>query len=108
MPGDLAARRCVPCRKGTPPLDAAAAGCLLVQIPGWEIREGKRLERLFRFQDFAAALAFTNRVGAIAEAQDHHPDLHLSWGRVRVVLWTHVAGGLTENDFILAARIDGA
>ena len=107
-PPDLASRRCVPCRKGTPALDPAAASALLASIPGWEIRGGKRLEREFRFPDFAAALAFVDRAGAIAGAEGHHPDLHLSWGRVRVEIWTHVAGGLTENDFVLAAKIGNA
>ena len=111
MPGsapsdDLAARRCVPCRRGTPPLDAAAVAALLPRLPGWAAAEGRRLEREFRFRDFREALAFADRVGALAEAEGHHPDLHLSWGRVGVVLWTHVAGGLTENDFILAAKVD--
>jgi len=103
--GDLADRRCVPCRRGTPPLDAAAVARLLPRVPGWAAPEGRRLEREFRFRDFAAALAFVNRVGALAEAEDHHPDIRLSWGKVGVVLWTHAAGGLTENDFILAAKI---
>ena len=103
---DLAARRCVPCRKGTPPLEAAAAAALLARIPGWEAPEGKRLERTYRFPDFVAALRWVDAAGAVAEAEDHHPDLHLSWGRVRVELWTHAAGGLTESDFILAAKFD--
>ena len=107
-PGDLASRHCVPCRKGMPPLDASAAAGLLAGTPSWEMPEGKRLERTFRFPDFATALAFVDRAGALAEAEDHHPDLHLSWGKVRVVLWTHAAGGLTENDFILAAKFDRA
>lgn len=106
-PGDgLAARACVPCRKGTPPLDAAAVAALLPEVPGWEAPGAKRLERTFRFPDFARALAFTDRVGGLAEGQGHHPDLHLSWGRVRVEIWTHAAGGLTESDFVLAAKID--
>jgi 4a-hydroxytetrahydrobiopterin dehydratase len=79
---------------------------LLPAVPAWTAPGGKRLEREFRFKDFRSALEFANRVGALADAEDHHPDLHVAWGKVGVVLWTHVAGGLTENDFILAARID--
>ncbi|MCK6480893.1 MAG: 4a-hydroxytetrahydrobiopterin dehydratase [Planctomycetes bacterium] len=102
----LAARRCVPCRRGTPPLGEAAVAALLPEVPAWTLEEGRRLRREFRFPDFARALGFVDRVGALAEAEGHHPDLHLGWGRVGVVLWTHAAGGLTEADFILAAKID--
>jgi 4a-hydroxytetrahydrobiopterin dehydratase len=105
-PGDLASRRCVPCRKGTPPLGPDAVAALLPALPAWEAPGGSRLARTFRFRDFAGALAFANRVGALAEAEDHHPDLHLSWGRVRVEFRTHAAGGLTENDFVMAAKVD--
>lgn len=109
IPGeDLAARRCTACRRGTPPLSPEAAASLLPGVPGWTVEEGRRLRREFRFPDFRRALEFVDRVGALAEAEGHHPDLHLSWGRVGVVLWTHAAGGLTENDFILAAKIDRA
>ena len=77
------------------------------QLPGWKIVDGRHLARTFRFPDFLKALDFVNRVAAIAEQQGHHPDLHLSWGRVDVETWTHDAGGLTEKDFLLAASIDG-
>jgi 4a-hydroxytetrahydrobiopterin dehydratase len=103
-PGELAARLRV--RKGTPPLDPAAVTVLRTAVPAWRVAEGKRLEREFPFRDFRTALAFADRVGEIADAEDHHPDLHVSWGKVGVVLWTHSAGGLTENDFVLAAKID--
>lgn len=82
---------------------------LLREIPGWRVveREGvRRLERLFTFPDFAAALAFTNRVGAAAEAEGHHPALLTEWGRVTATWWTHAIGGLHRNDFIMAARTD--
>ena len=102
----LAARKCVRVKKGSPPLAPDAVERLRAEVPGWSIREGKRIEREFRFKDFKAALAFTVRAGEVADAEDHHPDIHLSWGRVRIELWTHSAGGLTENDFILAAKID--
>jgi 4a-hydroxytetrahydrobiopterin dehydratase len=105
----LAARHCVPCEGGTPPLTADQVGPLLAQVPGWEIEdagEHEQLSRAFRFRDFVAAVDFVNRITPVAEAEGHHPDLLVTWGRVRVQLWTHVAGGLTENDFVLAARID--
>ena len=102
----LAGRRAVRVPKGSPPLDAAAAEALRAEVPGWEIRGGKVLAREFRFPDFRTALAFATTVGVVAEAEDHHPDLHLSWGRVAVEWTTHSAGGLTENDFILAAKVD--
>jgi 4a-hydroxytetrahydrobiopterin dehydratase len=77
------------------------------QRPNWHIVDGKKLSRAFKFPDFLKALDFVNRVGAVAEKQGHHPDLHLSWGRVEVETWTHDAGGLTEQDFLLASQIDG-
>jgi len=104
---DLANLECVPCRGGVPPLTGDAAAALLARLGGgWELRDGHHLEKEFRFVDFAGALAFTNRVGALAERQGHHPDLLLSWGRVRATIWTHAIDGLTESDFILAAKID--
>ncbi len=93
-------------RRKAPPLDAAAVARLLPSVPAWTVREGTRIEREFPFKDFKAALAFANRVGAIAEEMDHHPDLLVAWGKVGVVLTTHSAKGLTENDFALAKRID--
>ena len=103
----LSRRKCIPCRKGTPAMGAAEVRPLARLLPDWRVRRGKRLERTFRFPDFATALRFVNRAARIAEEEGHHPDLHLAWGRVRVEIWTHVAGGLTESDFILAAKIDG-
>ena len=81
---------------------------LLGQIEGWSVEDEHHLTRTYEFPDFAQALAFVNRVGAIAEEQGHHPDIHLAWGRVRLDLWTHKINGLSESDFILAARIDQA
>lgn len=102
-PPSLAARDC---RPGAPRLDAGAARALLAQLPaGWAL-DGEVLAKRFRFADFSGALAFVNRVGALADAQDHHPDVELGWGRAVLRIWTHDAGGLTENDFILAARAD--
>ena len=104
----LSEKRCTPCREGTPPLSNEEAGRLLGELDGWTIEDGKRLVRSWKLADFKAALAFVNRIGEIAEGEDHHPDIELGWGRVAVELWTHTAGGLTENDFIVAAKIDRA
>ena len=108
---ELAKGQFEPCRKGAPQVTNAEAGELLREVPEWRIeeREGeKRLERVFGFPDFAAALAFTNRVGAIAEAEGHHPALLTEWGRVTVGWWTHKIGGLHRNDFVMAAKTDAA
>jgi len=92
---------------GVPPLSEAEIAPLLDQLQsGWEVLGGERLKRDYRFPDFATALRFTNEIGALAEAEGHHPDILLAWGRVEVTLWTHKVGGLTESDFILAAKID--
>jgi 4a-hydroxytetrahydrobiopterin dehydratase len=105
--GDLASRRCVPCRGGTPPLRGEALGALLAQLGGgWRVVDEHHLEKQFRFRDFAGALGFANRIGALADEQSHHPDLLVAWGRLRVTLFTHVIDGLTESDFVLAAKID--
>jgi 4a-hydroxytetrahydrobiopterin dehydratase len=77
------------------------------QAPHWKILEGKKLSRAYTFPDFKTGLDFVNRVGEIAERQGHHPDVRLSWGRVEIETWTHDAGGLTEQDFLLASQIDG-
>jgi 4a-hydroxytetrahydrobiopterin dehydratase len=106
-PGDLASRTCVPCRGGVPPLSQDSIGSLKAGLNGdWHVEEGKRLERAFRFKNFRRAMSFAQAIGAIAEEQQHHPDLCLGWGYVRVTLLTHAIGGLHENDFILAAKID--
>lgn len=99
------------CRPDAPRLTDAEAAALLAHVPGWRVveREGiRRLERVFTFPDFARALAFTNRVGALAEAEGHHPALLTEWGRVTVSWWTHAIGGLHRNDFVMAARTDAA
>lgn len=103
----LADNKCVPCRGGVPPLEKARVEELLKQLnPGWRLNAAGHLERLFTFKDFAEALAFVNRVGAVAEAEGHHPDLHLAWGKCTVELWTHKINGLTESDFFMAAKAD--
>lgn len=105
----LADQQCVPCRGGVPPLEPEKAQALLAQLePGWTINAAGHLERLYTFKNFAEALAFVNRVGAIAEAEGHHPDLYLSWGKCKVELWTHKINGLTESDFYMAAKADRA
>jgi 4a-hydroxytetrahydrobiopterin dehydratase len=104
---DLASRDCVPCRGGVPALDAAEQARLLLQLgTGWRVIEAHHLEKEYSFPDFRQALQFTNRVGELAEEQGHHPDIHLAWGRVRLTIWTHKIDGLTESDFILAAKAD--
>ena len=104
---DLTAKECVPCRGGVPPLAGAELAALERQVgPAWKVIDGHHLEREFTFPDFKGALAFTNRVGALAEAEGHHPDIHLAWGKVRITIWTHKIDGLTESDFILAAKAE--
>lgn len=103
---DLADKHCVPCRGGVPPLAGAALDDLKAQLAGWEVVREHHLEKTYTFPDFQKALVFVNRAGAIAEQEGHHPDLHLSWGKVGVEIWTHKIGGLTESDFVLAAKID--
>jgi len=102
----LAEKHCVPCRGGVPPLAGAELDRLRAQLPDWQVAGGHHLERTFTFPDFRSALDFVNRAGAIAEAEGHHPDLYLAWGKVGVKTWTHKIDGLTESDFILAAKIE--
>jgi 4a-hydroxytetrahydrobiopterin dehydratase len=102
----LAEKHCVPCRGGVPPLEGEPLETLKAQAPGWQVVDGHHLIKTFTFPDFRAALDFVNRIGAVAEAEGHHPDLYLAWGRVEVKTWTHKIDGLTESDFILAAKID--
>jgi 4a-hydroxytetrahydrobiopterin dehydratase len=99
---------CVPCRGGIPPLTEPEWSSLLAQLSGWQVVEGHHLEKTYTFDDFAQALAFVNRVCGVAESNGHHPDIYLTWGKVRITLWTHKIDGLTESDFILAAKCDGA
>jgi 4a-hydroxytetrahydrobiopterin dehydratase len=104
---DLAARQCVPCKGGVPPLKGAELQALHRQVDGaWEVVGEHHLEREYRFANFREALAFVNQVGGMAEEQNHHPDLLLAWGRVRITVWTHKIDGLTESDFVFAAKCD--
>ena len=102
---DLASKTCVPCRGGTPPLKGEELDDLWRQIPGWEVVEEHHLRRRFRFKNFQEALDFVNRVGELAEEQGHHPDVRFGWGYAEVTVYTHKIDGLTESDFILAAKI---
>lgn len=107
MPAEaLAQKHCVPCKGGTAALQGAPLQALASQVPQWTVVRDHQLERVFTFPDFVTALAFVNRIGEIAEAEGHHPDLELGWGRVAVKIYTHKVDGLTESDFILAAKID--
>ena len=107
MTHQLENRHCTPCRGGVPPLDEATARAYLAERPEWQLgNDGKRIERGFRFKTFAQALDFVNAVGAIAEAEGHHPDILFGWGYATITLQTHKIDGLHENDFIIAAKID--
>ena len=106
---ELAKMECVPCRGGIPALKGEALKNLLVGIDeGWQVIDEHHLRRSYGFKDFKEALDFTNVIGGIAEMQAHHPDIELSWGNVKVTIFTHKIDGLTESDFILAAKFDGA
>ena len=102
----LSQKDCVPCKGGIPPLTAEQIQPLAAQVRQWSVIKNHHIEKEFKFPDFKTALAFTNKVGAIAEEQGHHPDILLTWGKVGVTIWTHKIDGLTESDFILAAKID--
>jgi 4a-hydroxytetrahydrobiopterin dehydratase len=102
----LAEKRCVPCRGGVPALQGEELERLRVEVPEWQIINNHHTFRRFTFPDFRKALDFVNRVGEVAEEEGHHPDLYLSWGKVDIKIWTHKIDGLTESDFILAAKID--
>jgi 4a-hydroxytetrahydrobiopterin dehydratase len=103
---ELASKHCIPCRGGVPPLKGDALKPFMDQLPSWNVIAEHHLATTFLFPDFQAGLDFVNRIGAVAEAEGHHPDICLSWGKVDVQIHTHKAGGLTESDFILAAKID--
>ena len=103
----LVARRCQPCEKGAEPLPLSAAKALLEDVPGWELVDGRLLRRTVKCKDFLDAVGTIQRIAPIAETEDHHPDLHLTgYRRLTIELSTHAIGGLSENDFILAAKID--
>jgi 4a-hydroxytetrahydrobiopterin dehydratase len=104
---DLAAKECVPCKGGVPPLKGRDLADLQRRLGnGWQVVQEHHLEKEFSFKNFREALAFTNQVGELAEKVNHHPDIYLAWGKVKITIWTHKIDGLTESDFVLAAKID--
>ena len=103
---ELAGRQCVPCRGGVPPLATDEIATLLSRLQGWEVVGEHHLRKEYKFGDFKVAQTFVNRVGDLAEEQWHHPDISYGWGRAEITIWTHKIDGLTESDFILAAKID--
>lgn len=107
MECSLADKQCTPCKGGLPPLKGDGLDRLGKELGnGWQIVNEHHLEKLYPFKNFRDALAFTNRVGALAEEQHHHPEIYLAWGQVKLTLWTHKIDGLTDSDFIFAARAD--
>jgi 4a-hydroxytetrahydrobiopterin dehydratase len=103
---DLASKECVPCRGGVPPLKGVEISTLQSKLEGWEVVNEHHLRKEYTFKDFKETLSFVNRVGDLAEQQWHHPDICFGWGHAEVTIWTHKIDGLTESDFILAAKID--
>jgi 4a-hydroxytetrahydrobiopterin dehydratase len=103
---ELADRECVPCRGGVPPMQAEEIRKLLGQLAEWEAVGEHHLRKRYKFKNFREALAFVNRVGELAESQGHHPDICFGWGQADITIWTHKIDGLTESDFVLAAKID--
>lgn len=103
---ELAAKKCVPCKGGVPPLKGEALQALQKQVKDWDVVEEHHLLKTFKFPDFRKALDFVNRVGEIAEQEGHHPVITFTWGKVEIKIYTHKINGLTESDFILAAKID--
>lgn len=107
MESNLTSLKCVPCEGGIPPLNKAEAENLLVQIPGWEIvEEGKKITVRFSFKDFRQSMSFVNKVADLAESEGHHPSILIVWNKVTLTSWTYVIKGLSQNDFILAAKIN--
>ncbi len=102
----LARKECVPCKGGVPPLKGEELKQLNEQIDGWDVIKEHHLSKTYKFSNFVKALEFVNKAGSIAEQQGHHPNIFLTWGKARIEVWTHKIDGLTESDFILAAKID--
>jgi 4a-hydroxytetrahydrobiopterin dehydratase len=103
---ELSSRQCVPCRGGVPALQGEEITTFLNQLAGWDVVNQHHLKKSYRFPDFREAQVFVNRVGDLAEEQGHHPDICFGWGQAEITIWTHKIDGLTESDFILAAKID--
>lgn len=104
---NLAQKQCVPCKGGHPPLTRDQFTPLLAQLSGWRVERDHHLVKEYKFPDFASGLEFVSAVGRMADQQGHHPDVYLAWGKVRLEVWTHKIDGLTESDFIFAAKADG-
>ena len=103
----LAEKECVPCRGGMPPLKGKELANFANELGGgWQVVKEHHLEKEYKFDDFREALDFTNAVGELAESQGHHPDIYLAWGKVKLTIWTHKIDGLTESDFVFAAKAD--
>ncbi len=102
----LARKECVPCKGEVPPLKGDELNRLSEQVEGWDVIEEHHLSKTYKFHNFLKALEFVNKVGSISEQQGHHPNIFLTWGKARIETWTHKIDGLTESDFILAAKID--
>jgi len=103
---ELAERQCVPCRGGVPPLTAEQIQPLIAELRDWQVINGHHLQKTYSFKNFRETLDFVNRVGELAEEQGHHPDICFGWGKADITIWTHKIEGLTESDFVLAAKID--
>jgi 4a-hydroxytetrahydrobiopterin dehydratase len=106
MMAELAERQCVPCRGGVPPMKGSEIEKLSNQLQGWQVVNEHHLQKIYQFKDFRETLQFVNRVGELAEEQGHHPDICFGWGKANLTIWTHKIDGLTESDFVLAAKID--
>ena len=106
MTEKLADQTCVPCRGGVPPVKGVELKQIQQLVPEWKVEKEHHISRTFTFPDFKQALDFVNRVGNVAEQQGHHPDILLAWGKAEITLWTHKIDGLTQSDFIMAAKID--
>lgn len=103
---NLVDKKCVPCRGGIPPLTEGEIEPLIKQLSGWRVENNSKITKEFKFKNFKEAVAFVNSITEIAEQEGHHPDLYVAWGKVVVYIWTHKIDGLTESDFILAAKLD--
>ena len=106
MSKDLASRTCVPCHGGVPRITGGEIETFMKQLPGWEVVAEHHLKSEYKFTNFRDSLAFVNRVGEIAEREGHHPDIAFGWGYAKIEIWTHAIDGLSESDFILAAKLN--
>ncbi len=103
---NLAQKKCIPCEAGGAALSGAILDKYVASVPGWQLEESKKIKKEFKFKDFKGSIGFVNKIADIAETEGHHPSIFISYNKVRVTLITHAIGGLSENDFIMAAKID--